>query len=635
MLWKWVTAGLAAVAVLAVGGLTVAGTVSLDGDVRGSSSEAIVIGLQGNRISSDCSDPNSRDILQFSKFEGWDCVPEADTEYKLGPSPNQFIATTFGEAEVARDNTARQGYVDWLRMYDDDSAFYVEIVVQDADVTRWRRIDLQWHRVFETRGPVGPQGEQGTQGIQGEQGPTGEQGPPGLDGARGPQGPAGAASTVPGPQGPAGPAGAQGEQGPAGAASTVPRPQGPAGPAGAQGEQGPIGPRGPSGDGGSSAPVAEIVSFRSNLPMPAGDPGKTYRFAGETTAILTLPPAQGNDSVDDGWWFLVINDGTVGLGIAADGSDRIEGTTQITIRVDDGAYIQKISTGNWAVIADTVKHITTRFGDVETEVGNHQADITALTGRVTTAEAAITTNTSNITGLTGGVSDNEALITANSDAIGAVESQLPGPSILVQKLEGPAGTQGQWLAHIDNAISLGSTINRIEIRFAGQVVHPYTSFAPNSDYKAVLFEVNAIEAGNADRNSRGSLNFAVTVTFRVGTDSSTERSFPAQAAVIPIQQCSAITESPANTYTISGHVTKITVHVQRQNFNIHSVTIPVAALSSTATSFATDTNNPTGTRNIAEVGVTITAAAPNAVGSIPLTMRPLQATFPIVGVYDC
>ena len=158
--------------------------------------------------------------------------------------------------------------------------------------------------------------------------------------------------------------------------------------------------------------------------------------------------------------------------------------------------------------------------------------------------------------------DLQTDVTANEDAIGAVESKLPGPSIIVQKLEGPIGTQGQWLAHIDNAISLAG-VNQIEIQFASQVVHGYTSFIPSS-YNAVLFEVNATEAANADRNSRGSLNFAVDVNFRIGSDNNTVRRFAAQAAVIAVQQCSEITITQnTRTYDILSHVTRITVHVQR------------------------------------------------------------------------
>ena len=542
--------------------LTLALTIDFDGDIQGNNNEAIVVGLQGQRIDAECSEPSSGDILQYDNFlGGWECRASQAIHFIPGPAPNRFTAASFAEAEAGRDNTARPGYTDWLRIYDTNPEFYVEIIVQDGETTEWRRIDLQWHVILEARGPEGPAGEQGPQGVQG----------------------------------------AQGVQGP-------------------QGDQGAQGPAGPQGEEGEAF-EAEIVTFRSNLPIPAGNPGKTYRFAGELTSILTLPPAQGNDAVDDGWWFLVINDGTVGIGIRADGSDRIEDTTQITIRVNDGAYIQKISTGNWAVIADTVKHITARFGDVEDEVTSNRRNLA--------------TATADIAGIARDVTTNESAITTNADNIGSVRSLLPEPSIYVQKLEGTTGTRGRWIAHIDNAISLPG-ISQIEIRFVGQLVHGYTTFRP-STYNAVLFEVDSIEAANADRNARGALDFAVTVNFRIGADNNTVQSFTTQASGFGVQQCTAIRASQANTYTISGHVTRITVHVQRSGMPIHSITIPVPALSTTATGFATDTNNPTQEQanRVINVGVTITAAAPNQVGSRLLTIVPLQATFPVVGVYDC
>lgn len=228
-------------------------TIRLANDLGGTLDNPLVIGIQGNPISS--ADPEYGDVLGWDGI-AWGPVPQIGPTGTIGPEGPTGPAGVTGPIGP----TGSQGPTGPAG------------------------------GPIGPTGPTGPQGSTGPtgpKGSTGSAGPTGQIGPTGIQGVTGPIGPQGPTGTigVTGPQGPTGTKGSTGSIGPTGSIGI----QGPTGPAGGpvgptgsigpQGSTGPTGPQGSTGPAGSVGPTGSIGPAGSNGPTgsigPTGQIGPT------------------------------------------------------------------------------------------------------------------------------------------------------------------------------------------------------------------------------------------------------------------------------------------------------------------------------------------------------------------------
>ena len=327
----------------------------------------------------------------------------------------------------------------------------------------------------------------------------------------------------------------------------------------------------------------------------------------------------------------VINKGTVGLGIQGDGTDKIEGVAQITLRTDEGAYIHKVSTGQWAIIADTNKHIATRFSGVEDEAGQNRTrslanagEISTLTSGLGTANTNISTNTANITTNTTNIATNTANISSNDSDISANETAIEkvGITAVMFKVAGPVGAEGDWAISISNSSIHYSGGFQVKATVSGSVVLDWTSVSQSYSVP-VSFSISGSAASNMDRSSNF-LNGEERVFLELRENSSDTNVIRGEAPVLYKFQdgWSSISSTGSvdgfREYPVRGHSQEYYICMQRTGLGLHCKIVIRAALTSTSQTFVTDTNNPTAgnTGNITEVGVRAYIAPPSGLSLI-------------------
>ena len=104
---------------------------------------------------------------------------------------------------------------------------------------------------------------------------------------------------------------------------------------------------------GSAAPVVVSGAINANIPSSAN--GHTYILTGSTARTFFLPNASGTGEVPNAWEVVLGNRSSAVLSITPNGSDRINGSASLSIPAGEAVKLQKFSTSNWLVIADTGK----------------------------------------------------------------------------------------------------------------------------------------------------------------------------------------------------------------------------------------------------------------------------------------
>ena len=103
---------------------------------------------------------------------------------------------------------------------------------------------------------------------------------------------------------------------------------------------------------GLREPVA-VVAGAINQNIAAGANGYTFVLTGGNARTFFLPPASGAGEVPNGWETVFVNRSTAELTGSPNGADRIDGNPSLAVDAGHAVRIQKIATGQWAVIADT------------------------------------------------------------------------------------------------------------------------------------------------------------------------------------------------------------------------------------------------------------------------------------------
>lgn len=283
---------------------TLAGSVSISGDVNGSLSASSVDRIKGRNLGG--APPTDGQVLRWNQAlnvwepatltggtngDNWG-IQVVQTAASLsgngttnnpltlaaqGATAGQVLKWNGSAWTPAQDNTGSStgGSVSvGVTLTGDGSAVTpLNIAQQGATAGQslvWNGNNWTPATVAGIPGPAGPQGIAGPAGAQGDPGPAGPAGPQGAAGPAGAQGNPGPAGAQ-GPQGVAGPAGTQGDPGPAGPQG----PQGVAGPAGAQGDPGPAGPQGPQGNPGPTYTAGNGISINGTTIENSGDVSAT------------------------------------------------------------------------------------------------------------------------------------------------------------------------------------------------------------------------------------------------------------------------------------------------------------------------------------------------------------------------
>ena len=100
---------------------------------------------------------------------------------------------------------------------------------------------------------------------------------------------------------------------------------------------------------------AAVVSASVNTVIPDTANGDTYALTGSTARRFSLPAASGGSAVSDGWQIVTANRSSAVLTVAADGSDTIDGSPELSVPAGEAVRLQKVAAGAWITIADTQK----------------------------------------------------------------------------------------------------------------------------------------------------------------------------------------------------------------------------------------------------------------------------------------